>query len=166
MLKQEAIQLSAIKGQMEESKFVIRVKINNPENRTLYVYASPRRTFYDNTASKLTLILHDQHLTTEEAEKYSPHLRQPHFVPLEANTETELVLKLNPILNRMRSATERGTGPIFEELRISEAKEIEIEIAHQDTPFYYNPNLDNAKQLKDWGQIVSKAKFKISPEKT
>ncbi len=51
----------------------------------------------------------------------------------------------------MRSAAERGTGPVFEELHISEAKEIEIEIAHQDTPFYYNPKMDNAEQLKAWG---------------
>jgi hypothetical protein len=65
----------------------------------------------------------------------------------------------------MLSAAERGTGPAFEELRISEAKEIEIEIAHQDTPFYYNPKIDNAKQLKDWGKMVASARFRISPGK-
>ncbi len=68
-----------------------------PENRTLYVYGSPRRIFYDKAAGKLTLLLHDQHLTADE-EKYSPHLREPRFVLLEANTETELILKLDPTL--------------------------------------------------------------------
>jgi hypothetical protein len=165
MLKEQAIQLNEIKGQMEEGKFVIRVKINNPHDRTLYAYGSPRRTFYDNTTGKLTLLLHDQHLSAEEERIYSPHLRQPRFVPLEAKTETELVLKLEPVFNRLLSAAERGTGPAFEELRISEAKEIDIEIAHQDTPFYYNPKIDNAKQLKDWGKAVAKAKFQISPGK-
>jgi len=165
VLKEQSIQLNEIKGQMEEDKFVVRVKINNPEKRTLYAYGSPRRTFYDNTTGKLTLLLHDQHMSAEEERIYSPHLRQPRFVPLEANTETELVLKLDPVLNRLLSAAERGTGPAFEELHISQAKEIAIEIAHQDTPFYYNPKVDNAKQLKDWGKPVAKAEFRISPEK-
>jgi hypothetical protein len=161
MLKQAAIELTSITGQIEDDKFAVRIKINNPEKRTLYAYGTPRRTFYDNSSGKLTLILHDQNLTAEEEEIYSPHLREPRFVPLEATSETELVLKLPPVLNRMRSATERGTGPVFEELHIAEAKEVEIEIAHQDTPFYYNPQMDNARQLKEWGKMVAKAKFKI-----
>jgi hypothetical protein len=36
-----------------------------------------------------------------------------------------------------------GNGPLFEELNVSEATEIHVEIAHHDTPFYYNPNRTN-----------------------
>lgn len=165
MLKKETIQLKTVTTSLEKDKFVVKVKMMNPENRTLYVYGSARRIFYDNATGKLTLYLHDHHLSEEEEELISPHLRQPRFVPLEAGTETEVRITLNPILNRIRSAAERGSGPLFEELRILEAKEIEFEIAYQDTPFYYNPNIDNSKQLKEWGKVISKGTFKITPLK-
>jgi hypothetical protein len=165
MLKKEVIQIKAIKTGMEGDLFVIGIKVRNPEKRTLYAYGSPRRILYDNATGTLTLYLHDHHLSKEEEELLSPHLRQPRFVPLEAGTETEIKIKLEPVLNRIRSAVERGTGPLFEELRISEAKEVKVEIAHQDTPFYYNPKMDNAKQLKEWGQKITKASFKVTPLK-
>lgn len=165
MLKKETIQLKSVTTSLEDEKFAVRVKVKNQENRTLYAYGSARRIFYDNATGKLTLYLHDHHLSEEEEELISPHLRQPRFVPLEARTETEVKITLNPVLNRIRSAIERGNGPLFEELRISEAKEIDIEIAYQDTPFYYNPKIANAKQLKEWGKIISKANFKVTPLK-
>ncbi len=165
MLKTHTIKLKAVTTSLEEGKFAVRVKVKNPEDRTLYAYGSVRRIFYDNDTGKLTLYLHDHNLSEKEEKLISPHLREPRFVPLEAGTETEVKITLNPIMNRIRPAAERGNGPLLEELRISEAKEIELEIAHQDTPFYYNPKIANAKQLKEWGKVISKANFKIIPLK-
>ena len=161
MLKEETVHLLSLTAGMEKEKFVIRVKVKNPVDRTLYAYGSARRIIYNNNTGKLTLYLHDHHLSEAEEEYISPHLREPRFVPLEAESVSELKIMLDPILNNIRSAAERGSGPLFEELRIAEATDIHVEIAYQDTPFYYNPKIANAKQLKDWGKIISKANFKI-----
>ena len=143
----------------EEDRYVVRIKVFNPESRTLYAYGEARRIRYDSASGKLILALHDGHL--DEDSINAIHMRRPRFVSLEANTETEIKLALPKVINRIRSAAERAGGPISEQLNISEAKEIEVEIAHQDTPFYYNPKVSMAKQLKEWGRAVTKAKFKI-----
>lgn len=165
MIKKNSIQLTEVTAKLEEGKYTIRIRIRNQEDRTLYAYGSPRRILYNKSSRKLTLYLHDHHLSKEEEKLISPHLRQPSFIPLEAHTETEFKVRLNPILNRIRPASERGNGPLFEEQHISEAQQIDIEIACHDTPFYYNPKIANADQLKKWGALISKANFKITPVK-
>jgi hypothetical protein len=165
MLKKETIKLKTVSANLDSGKFVVSIRVENPEDRTLYAYGSARRIVYDNATGKLTLLLHDQYMSPEEDKLISPHLKQPRFVALEGRTETEVRILLEPTITRLRSATERGTGPLFEELRVSEAKEINVEIAHQDTPFYYNPREENAKQLKEWGNIISKASYKINKSK-
>lgn len=165
MLKKEALQINSVSAGLEKDKFVVKIKVNNPENRTLYAYGSPRRVFYDNASGKLTLELHDQNLPDED-HQVELHLKEPRVVPLEGKTESEIKVKLVPLMRRLRPSAERGNGALFEELRVSEAQEIEVEIAHQDTPFYYNPKLNNVKQLKEWGRSVSKAKLRIVPLKS
>jgi len=161
VIQEPVIRLKTATTEIHGKKLVIKITVTNPSARVLHAYGSIRRLFYNNLTKKLTLYLHDQHLTEHEEKLYSPHLRQPRFVPLEANADTVIKLTMDPVLNRMRSANERGGGPIFEELRVAEATDIDVEIAHQDTPFYYNPSKGNAKQLKDWGAAVSKASFRI-----
>lgn len=162
MLDKEKIELKSSTADVDEGRFVISIKIFNPEQRTLYAYASPRRILYDNATSKLRLYLHDQHI--KEDSIISRHLQQPKFVPLEGRTETEVKISLPKVVQRIRSADERGgSGPLTEQLQIFKAKEIELEIAHQDTPFYYNPKIDNARQLKEWGRTIAKAHFKLKP---
>lgn len=157
-------QTRSAKSDQQEEWFVVSVKVENPTDRTLYAYGSVRRVFYDNNTRKLTLYLHDQHLSPEEEKIISQHLKQPRFVPLETDTKTDIKLTIPPVYIRTRTAAERGgSGPMTEELRVAEATEIEIEIASQDTPFYYNPKVDNARQFKEWGNIISKAKFKVEP---
>jgi hypothetical protein len=160
MLNENAIQIISTQTAIENDQLVITISIKNPLPRTVYAYGKPRRIFYDNNSGKLTLFFHD-HMNSDEEKVYSPHLKEPHFVQLEGKTVTELKVKLDKKINRIRSGAERGNGPLFEELRVSEAKEVHIEIVHQDTPFYYNPKLPNAKQLNEWGKNISKANFKI-----
>lgn len=157
-------QIRSAKAETDENWFVVRIKVENPTDRTLYAYGSVRRLFYDNNTKKLTLYLHDQHLTAEEEKIVSPHLKQPRFAPLEADAKTDIKLTIPPVYNRVRTAAERGgSGPLTEELRVAEATEVEVEIACQDTPFYYNPKKDNARQLKEWGNVITKADFKVKP---
>ncbi len=160
-------QIKSAKSEKDEEWFVVSITVENPMDRTLYAYGSVRRLFYDNNTRKLTLYLHDQHLTADEEKLVSPHLKQPRFVPLEADAETDIKLTIPPVYIRARTAAERGgSGPMSEELRVAEATEIEVEIACQDTPFYYNPKVENARQFKEWGNVISKADFKVEPAVT
>jgi hypothetical protein len=149
MLEKDTIQLNEVKTAIEEKKLVVRVKVKNPLDRTLYAYGSVRRILYDDSSGKLTLCL---------------HLPVPRIVQLEGKTAAEIKIKLAPTINRMRSAAERAGGkPLVETMNISEAKEIIIELAHEDTPFYFNPKISNSKQFKGWGKAVSRASFKVAP---
>lgn len=174
MLEKEEMRIISTKTYLEQIKsatsdkdeewFVVSITVENPMDRTLYAYGSVRRLFYDNNTRKLTLYLHDQHLTADEEKTVSPHLKQPRFVPLEADAKTDIKLTIPPVYNRVRTAAERGgSGPMVEVLRVAEATEIKIEIACQDTPFYYNPKMENARQFKEWGNVISKADFKVEP---
>lgn len=162
MLVKNSIQILSLEKSMEKEKLVISIQVKNSLDRTLYAYGRPRRIFYNKATGKLTLYLHD-HRDPGEEPISSPHLKEPNFVQLEGKTTTEIKIKLDPVIQRIRSAAERGNGPLFEELPISEAKEVYVEIAHQDTPFYYNPKINNSQQLQEWGKIMSKANFKIKP---
>jgi hypothetical protein len=157
----EANREAPLPGEKEEERFIVRLKVFNPENRTLYAYGEARRIRYDKATGKLSLGLHDGHV--DENSPIAIHLTRPKFVPLEANAETEIKLALPRSINRLRSAAERAGGPLFEKLDIENAKEIEVEIGHQDTPFYYNPKETMAKQLKEWAKPVTKSVFKLDP---
>jgi hypothetical protein len=165
MPEKETLELRASTAEVEDERFVVRVKIFNPQPRTLYAYGSQRRMLYDNNTGKLTLHFHDQHVQEESSAAH--HLPVPTFVPLEENKETEIVISLPKVMNRFRSAAERGgSGPLTEQLRVSEAKEVELEIAYHDTPFYYNPKDAIAKQLKEWGCTFVSVNFKLKqPER-
>jgi hypothetical protein len=163
MLEKDTIQLNEVKTAIEEKKLVVRVKVKNPLDRTLYAYGSVRRILYDDSSGKLTLCLHDQH-QEDDKDLNSLHLPVPRIVQLEGKTAAEIKIKLAPTINRMRSAAERAGGkPLVETMNISEAKEIIIELAHEDTPFYFNPKISNSKQFKGWGKAVSRASFKVAP---
>lgn len=161
MLEHEAIEITAVRAALEEKDLVISITVRNRADRTVHAYGSPRRVLYDNATRKLTLELHDHGHGPEEEKRIEQHLKQPRVVPLEGGTETTFKVKLPTVIHRLRPAAERGTGALFEDLRISEAKEIELEIAHQDTPFYYNPKVDNLRQLRTWGRVIAKARLKL-----
>jgi len=165
MQKTYTVELRALTADVEEENLVLRVKIFNPTQRTLHAYESRRQLLYDNATGNLTLCLHDQHI--QEDSPYSLHLTEPQFVTLEGGAETEIKISLPKVIKRIRSAAEKGdSGASIELLRVSEAKEVQLEIAYNATPFYHNPKADNAKQLKEWGCNIAKANFKLKPPKT
>jgi hypothetical protein len=165
MLEKLVLKIEGIEANLIEDNFIVDVKLLNPIARTLYAYGSLRRILYENTTGKLTIYLHDGHLS-DENDLESIHTVEPDFIPLEGNVITRLKIPLAPVVKRILSASERGkTGDAIEDLRVAEAREIQIEIAHQDTPFYHNPKMGRVKQYKEWGRMVSKASFKITPQK-
>jgi hypothetical protein len=161
MLSKQEIQLTQLTTQLIDDRMTVNVMVKNPLDRTLYAYASPRRILYDKTTGKLTLALHDQHLENDAG--FIRDISRPRVVMLEGNTETEIKLDLPKVINRLRPAAERGNGPLAEVLPIAEANEIQMEIAHQDSPYYYDPKKPAVMQLKEWGSPVATANFQVEP---
>lgn len=164
MLEEPTIQLEEIDANLKEENVVLTIAVRNPTDRTLYAYASPRRIEYDPSTRKLTVALHDQHIGPDHP--MAPHLPHPRIEPLEAEGVTPVAVQLPPVVRRVRSAAERTSGePMVEVWEITEATEVTVEVAHQDTPYYYNPHVDKEAQLKRWGgQIARKtSRVKIVP---
>jgi len=152
MLKEPVIQVQSVTTGMVDGVFTIIIKIYNPDTRTLYAYASPRRFQYDQATKTLTISFHDQHI--DEDSQLGKHLLEPKIITIEGKTEEEIRVKFPQGLKRLKSATETGGEAEVEEIHPEEATSITVEIAHQDTPFYYNPKNNNAAQLKHWGNVI------------
>ncbi len=75
-----------------------------------------------------------------------------------------MTLKIDKVLKRLKSHLETNGKAEIEILNVYQAKKINVEIAHQDTPFYYNPKISNARQLKEWGKPISTFSQKINAE--
>ena len=154
MLEEPRIELQDITGEVRPDGIVLTVTVFNPEERTLYAYSSPRRIVYDTGTRTLTVSLHDHHVGPDHP--IAPHLPQPRFESLEGRTQTDVPIYLPRVLRRIREAAERTAGePMTEEQNISEATTVTVEMAHQDTPFYFNPRLEKTRQLRQWGDQVA-----------
>ncbi|HEY5799591.1 MAG TPA: hypothetical protein VIT92_05190 [Burkholderiaceae bacterium] len=161
MLDKQAITLQSLTARTAQERLILRVDIQNTQPRTLYAYATVRRYQYNLATRVLTLELHDRHL---QDDLNAPHMPEPRFLPLEQNTVTVLELDLPAVIHRIRDAQERqGGGDLIEHWPIAQASEVRLEVAHQDTPYYYNPARGNAVQLKEWGAQIAAATFPIKP---
>src|SRR5438045_2219271 len=101
MSKKVPVEVRALTAAVEEGNLIVRVKIFNPEYRTLHAYRSPRRILYENATGKLTLYFHDQRV--EEDSASLRHLPEPTFVSLEGNAEAEIKISLPKVMNRIKS---------------------------------------------------------------
>jgi hypothetical protein len=161
MLEQPVIEIQDVKGRVDGERIVLDVAVRNPQARTLYAYETVRRIQYDPATRELTVSLHDHHIDADHP--IAPHLLQPRFAQLEGGTVTPVTITLPRVVRRIRSAAEREGGePMVEVLPIEQATRITIEMAHQDTPYYYNPRLDKVEQLRTWGEPVATATLPLS----
>lgn len=165
MLEKEVLKLDSIEEEMEDDHFLIKLKVSNSIDRTVYAYSSPRKILYDPATKTLNLILHDHDVA--ENSILTNHLLEPAVKQVAGNSEGEIKLKLPKVIHRIKSAAETGGGKIeVELLNIQDAENVNVEIAYQDTPFYYKPGKkNNLAQLKQWGGIISKAKFDLKKRK-
>lgn len=163
MLKKQAIDIHSISAAKDDEGYRLRINVFNAGSRTLYVYASPRRIQFDAVTKTIIIFFHDQHI--DENSIIGRHLKEPKILPIEGNSTGEIRIKFPEVLKRIKSAHETGGDYEVEEIRAEEANTVKVEIAHQDTPFYFNPKSNNAKQLKDWGKIIAVKEFKIDDEK-
>jgi len=162
-MRREPILLQSVqKEELDDGRLVLRVKVRNREQRTLHAYGSVRRIQYDSATKTLTLSLHDGHIG--EDSPLARHLKEPLFVALEPDAETEVAIRVHGVINRLVPASEPGKAATVEKLRIREAEHTHIEIGCQDTPFYFNPNGPSIReQLTRWTGAVGKATFDLRP---
>lgn len=160
MLDIDCIKIKSLETEMDDKHFIFKITILNECDRTVYVYSEVRRYLYNNDTKNLTICLHDNYITEDHI--LSKHLKEPMMQELPRSGDSMLILKLPKTIKRIKSASERqGDNDMVEQLNISEAIEVDLEIAHQDTPFYYNPKMNNARQLNQWGKKVVKSHFKL-----
>ena len=158
-MEKPIIKIKSIIKSLDENFLTLKISIFNPENRTLYAYAVVRRVLYDSISKELTLCLNDSHI--DEKSLLSMKLKEPKILELEANLTTTMTLKVHKILKRLKSHKEIDGIERIEILNIYEASKINVEIAFNENPFYYNPKENNATQLKTWGKSICKFSQKI-----
>lgn len=105
--------------------------------------------------------LHDQHLTPDHP--IAAHLPQPRFVALAGEAVTDESIAIPRVVKRILGAGERALdGPMVELQNVTQATSATVEIAHQDTPYYYNPREGKVEQLRRWGAHVATLTTAIS----
>jgi hypothetical protein len=145
----------------EEQVFVVTLKLRNHSDRTLYAYSSPRKIQYDADTSRVRLVLHD-----EEANPIvESHLRRPHLLELEPESETEMRIELPPQIARLRAASETKKGrPEVEQIPVEEATSVDIELAYAANPFYYSSAEETmGEQLRRWTDGQLRATVQTKP---
>jgi hypothetical protein len=161
-MEKSCLNILSIDKHIDDDYLNLNVKIKNTLDRTVYSYAVVRRILYDTVKKELSLFLHDKHIM--ENTQLSKHLKEPKFLEYEAVSETTLKLKIHKVLKRLKSHTETGADRL-EILDVFNVEKINIEIAHQDTPFYFNPKEDNATQLKKWGKPIAVVAYNFNKNK-
>jgi hypothetical protein len=157
-MEKPSLEIQSMAVSEDDGQVTFKVSVFNSENRTIYGYATARRILYDAATKQLTLCLHDNHV--DENSLISMHMKEPRMKEFEANADTVMTLKLPKVLKRLKAFSETGGNAEIEILNINEADTVHIEIAQQDTPFYFNPKLNHARQLKEWGRAISTFTYK------
>lgn len=152
--------ITSASSRSTENDYIIEIIISNNDTRTNYSYGGkPRKIWYDSASGILSLYFHDSHI--ELRSLISQHVKEPVFLELEGRKTTRLEIKLPKIINRIKSASE-GSGSVeLENWHISQANTLIVEIAYNNTPFYYNPKEDNLSQLRSWGKTIVKSNLKL-----
>lgn len=144
----------------EEQAVVVTLRLRNHSDRTLYAYSSPRKIQYDADTSRLRLVLHDE----EANPTVEPHLRRPHLLELEPESETEMRIELPLQIARLRAASETTTErPEVEQIPVEEATSVDVELAYAANPFYYSSAEETmGEQLRRWtdGQLQTTVEAK------
>ena len=154
MLKEPVIDIRSVTATQEPDGYTMLIRVYNPTDRTLHAYASPRRIQFDAATKTLSIAFHDQHIAEDSL--IGKHLKEPKILVIEGKTEGEIKIRFPQTIKRIRPASETGGEPGVEEIHPETATTVSVEIAHQDTPFYYDPKTNNARQLKQWGNVIAR----------
>lgn len=136
---------------------IVSMEVSNPSSRTLHAYATPRKVQYDEATQSLKLYLSDRNP--------NPNLTGgmnvlPGFTSVDPSGKTTITVKLPRFLSQLVPGAVAGKAE-WKRLPIHEAKNVEVEIAYNDTPFYADPRQKSghvSEQLARWGKNVMNAR--------
>jgi len=135
------------------------VDVGNDSDRTLHYVAEVRAIDYDPATRRLRLRLSDRgrQLVIEAA------MVEPTFRTVEPHSEASLVLSLPRTIVRLAPQAERSPEPRFEEHRIADATEVEVEIGWSRTPYYADVRA-RAEPPEAWEDGTAHASLTVRPE--
>jgi hypothetical protein len=159
------LKIASVELNDDLKQLTLRLRIQNPGDRTLHACASVRALRYDPATRTLEVQLSDRGL--RDTGPRSTFL-QPKFTSVDPNSETTLELSLPRTIARLKPGHNQ-IAPTVEELPAHEAQHINVEIAYSGTPFYRDPRPKTGKSprqmMVDWAEGVAKHKESLRDAK-
>jgi hypothetical protein len=147
----------------EQQKFVVVVEIHNETDRTLHYIGDVRAIDYDPGTRRLRLRLSDRGLEPDFGTAYV----LPNFRAVEPNAVVSLALAVPRTIVRLAESPTPLPYPRFEERRIAQASDIEVDIGWSRTPFYPDPRerAEGLPRLDEWEDGTARTLFSRSEER-
>jgi hypothetical protein len=137
------------------------LRVRNPGARALHYISDVRVLRYDPATQRLTVRLSDDGL------EVLPGImaKLPQFRAVDPQSEAEFSIELPEKIVKLSEAPAPPGELSLQEHRIADAKEIDIDIAWADTPFYQDPRSHDDKQLPAarWQQGELRVSHKMEP---
>jgi hypothetical protein len=135
------------------------VDVGNDTDRSLHYIAEVRAIDYDPDTRRLRLRLSDRgrQLVIEAA------MVEPTFRTVEPHGAASLILSLPPTIVRFAPQAEPSPEPRFEEHRIADATEVEVEIGWSRTPYYADVRA-RAEPPAAWEEGTARAALTVRRE--
>lgn len=142
----DAIEIGNVDFHDDGTNLIVNIEVRNTSNRTLFVYATPRKMQYDPASKVLKLQLSDHDMSVEPSQGF---FMLPRLTSVDPHSQTVITLKLTRYITRM--------VPRVERLEIHEAQAVEVEVSWGDKPFYADPRDKKSisKQLLKWEKGVA-----------
>jgi hypothetical protein len=165
MASRKELKIEDVALQDDAKQLRLRVSLQNPGERTLHAYATPRALRYDTGTRTLEVQLSDRGLRDTNR---SSMFVYPKFIAVDPNSATTLELSLPRMIARFK-AGQREIAPVVEELPAHEAKHVDVEIAYSGTPFYQDPRPRTGRTprqvMVDWAEDFAKFKKDLTGTK-
>lgn len=143
-----------------EDKLTLPLTLDNPLDRTIHVYGSPRGMRYDAATKTLTVLLTEQGL---EEPPLGTTFNRPRFVSVDAGGSREIRLTLPRVLSHLGVNSQIPGEPAIEVEPIHEAETVQVEVGWSDQPFYFDPRdkkKSTGQQLREWEGEVARCECK------
>lgn len=135
------------------------VDVGNDGDRSLHYIAEVRAIDYDPATRRLRLRLSDRGREVF----IGVAADEPTFRTVEPHGQAALVLSLPRTIVRLAALDEPSPEPRFEEQRIADATEVEVEIGWSGTPYYADVR-ERAEPAEAWEEGTARAAFSVRRE--
>jgi hypothetical protein len=113
----------------------LHIHLENQTDRTMHACATMRGMRYDSNSRTMEVQLSDRGL---HEPTYGGSFILPRFTSVDPKGRTTIELALPRTIARLAPGRNQ-IAPTIQELPAFEAEQVDIEVAHSDTPFYRDP---------------------------